>query len=167
MSVIVDYDPSWPEKFQQLKKSVEAALSDLAVSIDHVGSTAVPGLAAKPVIDVDVVVDHQNFSRAVNGLGSIGYQHQGELGIPGREAFQSPDNGIRHHLYLVTPDNREYRRHIKLRDYLRLHPKDAQQYAELKRRIAPLYLTDRAAYSSAKSELLEELLLKAGAETQD
>jgi GrpB-like predicted nucleotidyltransferase (UPF0157 family) len=89
--LVVDYDPSWPDVFEVLRRPVWAAVRDVAVSVEHVGSTAVPGLAAKPIIDIDVVVaSSDSLSKAIGRLATLGYIHRGDLGIDDREAFDSP-----------------------------------------------------------------------------
>ena len=110
--IIVDYDPHWPDHFEELRAPVVASLGYLAVIVDHVGSTAVPGLAAKPIIDMDVVVPSvTDIPEAIERLAILGYVHRGDLGIPGREAFISPAEKPRHHLYLVAIGSEELRRH--------------------------------------------------------
>ncbi len=139
------------------------ALGDLAVRIEHVGSTAVPGLAAKPVIDMDVVVaSRAEVPMAIERLSRLGYLHQGDMGVAGREAFLAPWDAVRHHLYLCAEDNLQLQLHLQLRDYLRTHPAAAQEYAALKRTLAERYEHDREAYTEAKTEMVEELLGRAG-----
>src|SRR5687767_15978465 len=100
---VVDYDPSWPSVFETLKSHVLQALGSLPVSVEHVGSTAIPGLAAKPIIDMDVVVASvADVTIAVERLSSLGYIHRGDLGIQGREAFHSPSALPPHHLYVCA-----------------------------------------------------------------
>jgi GrpB-like predicted nucleotidyltransferase (UPF0157 family) len=157
--VISEYDPEWPREFERLRARALDALSDLAVSIEHVGSTAVPGLAAKPVIDLDVVVrSADDIPEAIRCLESLGYGHQGDLGMPGRHAFTFPEGEPRHHLYVVEEGNAAYRAHIRLRDHLRLHPEDARAYAELKRGLAARYGSDWTRYTYAKTEFIDRLL---------
>src|SRR5690349_20583042 len=89
--IVVDYDPAWPRLFDQLTVPVRSALGEVALRIEHVGSTSVPGLAAKPIIDISVVVATEaDVPLAIERLASIGYLHQGDLGIEGREAFVAP-----------------------------------------------------------------------------
>jgi GrpB-like predicted nucleotidyltransferase (UPF0157 family) len=141
---------------------VEPAVGGVALVVEHVGSTAVPGLAAKPVIDVDVVVaTGADVPRAVAALASIGYRHRGDLGVPGREAFTSLPGLPEHHLYVVVQDSPAHRDHIDLRDHLRTHLRDAERYAAEKRRLAPLLATDREAYVDGKAWLVQELLAAA------
>lgn len=156
--VIVDYNPLWPEQFEALRSRLANILHGQTMAIEHVGSTAVPGLAAKPILDIDVLLksaDH--LSRSIAALSSIGYCHRGDLGVAGREAFRAPAGDLRHHLY-VCPDNREYQRHIAFRDYLRSHHLEANAYASLKRELAVRFRDDRQAYNNAKSEFVERIL---------
>jgi GrpB-like predicted nucleotidyltransferase (UPF0157 family) len=160
--IILDYDPAWPEVFRFLRDRAAAALGGLAAAVEHVGSTAVPGLAAKPVIDMDVVVRSAgDVPAAIEGLARIGYVHQGDLGIPGREAFAAPPDTPSHHLYLCTLDSPEYRRHLAFRDYLRAHPETARVYGRLKKAAARRFPNDRAAYTDAKSGFVAEILRRA------
>lgn len=156
------YDPRWPELFRQLRDCVDAALAGVEHRTEHVGSTAVPGLDAKPVIDVDVVVAGEAaVALAVQALEAAGWRHQGNLGIPGREAFAPPPDGVCHHLYAVVDGSQPHRDHIDLRDFLRTHPAQAARYARLKRRLAVLLETDRPAYGQGKAELIDDLLRQA------
>lgn len=158
--VIEDYDPRWPQQFETLRLRVANLLNGLAVAIEHVGSTSVPGLAAKPIIDVDVLLKSAaDLPAVISALASIGYQHRGDLGIPGREAFRAPAGGSPHHLYVCTT-GMEYRRHISFRDHLRAHPQDANAYAALKRELGLKFGEDREGYNNAKREFVEGILRK-------
>ncbi len=161
--IIVDYDPAWPRRFEVLRERVAAALGVLAVRIEHIGSTAVPGLPAKPIIDLDVVVRPCDLAEAVDRLAAIGYARQGDLGVPGREAFDPPPGGPAHHLYLCLQGSAELRRHILFRDYVRSHPEAARDYAALKRSLAERYRDDRLAYTEGKGAFVEEILRRAAA----
>ena len=161
-SLVVAYDPSWPGLFGQLRDRVDAALAGVAHVTEHVGSTAVPGLDAKPVIDLDVVVpDDAALPAAIEALAAAGWQHQGNLGIPGREAFLPPADAVYHHLYAVAAGSQPHRDHVDLRDFLRAHPAAAARYGGLKRQLAALLRTDRPAYSDGKAEMISELLRQA------
>jgi GrpB-like predicted nucleotidyltransferase (UPF0157 family) len=150
--IIIDYDPNWPVVFSELRDRIARALDALVVTIEHVGSTSVPGLAAKPIIDMDVVVaSAAEIPAAVQRLAPLGYVHQGDLGIPGREAFVSPPDWPDHHLYLCPLESEELRRHILFRDYLRAHPEEARAYGALKRALADRFRDDRDAYAQAKT----------------
>ena len=118
--VVVDYDPSWPDRFEDIRAFVAPAVADVAQAIEHVGSTSVPGLAAKPVIDVDVVVQSRtDIPAAVAALEELGYGHVGDLGRADREAFRSVSWLPRHHLYVVVHGSRPYLDHVQFRDHLR------------------------------------------------
>jgi GrpB-like predicted nucleotidyltransferase (UPF0157 family) len=158
--IIEDYNPLWPERFKSIRTEIAAALDGLFAAIEHIGSTAVPGLAAKPVIDMDVLLKKaDDLSLVIQKLTPLGYRHQGNLGIAGREAFQTPPDTFPHHLYVCLPDSEEYQRHIAFRDYLRGHPAVATDYAALKRELATKYAADRDEYARAKSHFVMEVLL--------
>lgn len=159
---IADYDPLWPETFAGLRNQVAGVLGPLAQRIEHVGSTAIPGLPAKPIIDIDVVIaDPAGLPEVITRLATLGYQHQGDLGITGREAFTSPAATPAHHLYVCTADSPELARHLAFRDYLRAHPGPTRAYAQLKRSLAEQFHTDRDAYSYGKTTFVEQTLAAA------
>ncbi|MDR9852537.1 GrpB family protein [Paenibacillus sp. VCA1] len=160
---VVEYDPDWVRLFEDLRDFVLPALSDIIVAIEHVGSTSVPGLAAKPIVDIDVVVPTEaEVQTAVQRLTSLGYLHEGDLGIAGREAFIPPNHVPWHHLYVCTAENEEYKRHILFRDYLRSHPEDAKAYGDLKFELAERFRDDRKSYTRAKSDFVKGILKLAG-----
>jgi GrpB-like predicted nucleotidyltransferase (UPF0157 family) len=157
--IVLDYDPNWPGLFQSLRKRIADALGDMAAAIEHVGSTAVPGLAAKPIIDIDVLlVSETMLAAAIERLARLGYVHRGNLGIPEREAFSAPANDPPHHLYVCPPCSAEFRSHTAFRDYLRAHPMDAKIYSDLKIALADRFREDRSAYTNAKGEFVAELM---------
>lgn len=161
-AVVVRYDNQWPEQFAALRCRVDAAVSAIAHETIHVGSTAVPGLAAKPIIDLDVVVPGRSLvAPAITALAAAGWRHRGDLGIPGREAFEPVPDPAYHHLYLVVADSPAHRDHLDLRDYLRTHPAECERYAALKRQLAPLLPAGRDAYVTGKAGLVTELLKRA------
>lgn len=163
--VISDYDDTWVATFAELAEPVGAVLLDLGARVEHVGSTAVAGLAAKPIIDIDVVVrsgDH--VATAIERLRNLGYIYQGDKGIPGREAFLWPSGARRHHLYLVVAGSRPHLAHIQFRDHLRRHPGVARAYADLKRDLVNRYPDDPVGYTEAKSEFILAALAAANGE---
>jgi GrpB-like predicted nucleotidyltransferase (UPF0157 family) len=154
---VVEYDPRWPGDFETIRAALPAEASAI-----HVGSTSVPGLAAKPIIDVDVVVLRPDDVPAMVALiEAAGWSHEGDLGIPGREAFGPRADLPTHHLYVVVEGSAPHLDHVDFRDYLRAYPGEAEQYAALKRTLAPLLATDRAAYLGGKSDLITEILARA------
>jgi GrpB-like predicted nucleotidyltransferase (UPF0157 family) len=152
--VIVEYDLAWPAEFERLRTRVAAAVGGVAVAIEHVGSTAVPGLAAKPVIDVVVVVEPHDLQTAVERLVAIGYVHQGNLGVEAREAFGVPEGEGRHHLYVSPIDSEELRAQLAFRDRLRANPELAAKYEGLKRELAMRFRDDREGYADAKTDFV-------------
>ena len=160
--VVVDYDPAWPALFAALRAPVVAALQEIAVAMEHVGSTAVPGLAAKPIIDLDVAIRTETrLPEAIEQLACLGYVYEGDKGIPGRAAFAWPPQAARHHLYVCALDSAAYRRHLLFRDYLRVHPDMTAAYAALKRQLAALYRTQRDAYTEAKGRFVRAAMSRA------
>jgi D-alanyl-D-alanine dipeptidase len=170
---IAPYDPDWPRQFEALRAVIEPALGSLALRIEHVGSTAVPGLPAKPILDIDVVVaDLDRVASVIAVLADLGYAHQGDLGVPGREAFRRGSSDVpkaeparewpEHHLYVCVEGTSELRRHVAFRDYLCAHASEAAEYAELKRTLAGRYPWDRTRYGDAKSPLVTRILERCG-----
>jgi len=165
--VVADYDPEWPAWFEAVCRRVWPVIDDIALRIDHVGSTAVPGLAAKPIIDMDIVVAaDEGVRRVIDRLAASGYRWCGDLGVRGREAFEpTRDEGLQaHHLYLVVENNRAHADHWLLRDVLREDGEARARYAALKRRNAELAGGDMEVYVAAKARFVAELLTRARAE---
>lgn len=156
--LIREYDRTWPDRFATLAARVRAAMGDIVLKVEHIGSTAVPGLPAKPVVDLDVVVSPADVPEAIRRLASLGYVHEGDLGIVGREAFRTPSGEMRHHLYVVVEGAPELLRHIGFRDALRTDPALRQQYAALKRSLAAQHPHDRNAYTEGKSDFITAAL---------
>lgn len=164
---VVPYDEGWKNAFEDICSELKAALSDLAIAIEHVGSTSVPGLCAKPCIDIDVVIeDYSIFDRVVAKLADIGYIHEGDLGIREREAFKYIDKPhlMNHHMYVCPRHSEELRRHITFRDYLRSHPEAAQAYGAVKTRAAQLYPDNIDGYIEHKSDCIHQIYRQCGLE---
>jgi GrpB-like predicted nucleotidyltransferase (UPF0157 family) len=160
---VVDYDPAWPAAFERLRASVWPVVEDIAVAIEHVGSTSVPGLAAKPVIDLDVVLRSGGDTPiAVARLATLGYVHLGDLGIDGREAFAPPPGPPDHHLYVCPPDSPALANHLALRDRLRAHPERAAEYGVLKKRLARAFAHDIDGYVAGKTAFVIGVLREVG-----
>jgi GrpB-like predicted nucleotidyltransferase (UPF0157 family) len=161
--IVVAYDPSWPALFERIRASVWPAVHDLATGIEHVGSTSVPGLAAKPIVDLDIVVRSAgHVPTAIASLAALGYQHLGDLGIAGREAFRPPPGSPEHHLYVCRPDSAALANHLAFRDQLRRRPELAQAYGALKTSLARQFAHDRDAYGAAKTAFIVDVLRQAG-----
>ncbi|MGH8189084.1 MAG: GrpB family protein [Steroidobacteraceae bacterium] len=160
---VVDYDVAWPAAFTQLSGRIWKAVEDVALSIEHVGSTAVPGLAAKPVIDMDIVVRSTSATPTViERLAALGYVHRGNLGIEGREAFERPPGSPAHHLYACVSGSVALRNHLHVRDWLRAHPHMAAEYGALKKELAARFRDDIDGYAAGKTAFLLEVSRAAG-----
>jgi GrpB-like predicted nucleotidyltransferase (UPF0157 family) len=157
--VIVEYDPSWPSQFAHLRDRARGALGDVAIAIEHVGSTAVPELPAKDLIDMVAVVEsYDDVAEAISRLEVIGYQARGNLGVEGREAFWWPEGEKRHHLYVSPTTSTELQAQVAFRDLLRTDPAVARAYVALKRELARRYCDDRNSYTEGKTEFIEAVL---------
>ena len=165
--IVVDYDFKWAENFIKIQEELQAALGDAALSIEHVGSTSVVGLAAKPIIDIDVVIPAaSDLNESIKRLNSIGYMHEGNLGIQDRDAFKYEEKNHlqKHHLYVCPAYSKELYRHITFRDYLRNHPDAIAVYSQVKKEGARLFPDDMEQYISYKSACISELYKKCGIE---
>ena len=162
---VLPYDGSWKDDFRQISDELQNALGSLALGIEHVGSTAVEGLSAKPVIDIDVVIeDSSRLEEVITALAEIGYIHEGDLGIAGREAFayEGKKHLREHHLYVCPRDSEELRRHIAFRDYLLAHPEAVLEYSRIKEEGAGLYPHDIDGYIAHKSPFIEKIYSEIG-----
>ncbi len=163
--VIAVYDLSWPEIYAGEAQAIRQALGDILVGVEHVGSTAIPGLAAKPVIDILVGVTVLAEAEAkIPALEALGYECRGENGIPGRLFFRKGLVEFRrtHHLHMVEAGHEQWKSLLAFRDYLRSHPGDAQRYEALKRALAEQFRDNRAAYSKGKTQFVQAVLAKKG-----
>lgn len=154
------YDPAWADWFVELRDWLAPALGDAALAIEHVGSTAVPGLAAKAIIDIDLVFPVGGLDAVCERLATLGYVHIGEQGIPGRAAFKLADETLKaslpaHHLYACPEDNAELARHLFLREWMKTHPADREEYARKKFLLAELCDHDRRFYADVKAVALD------------
>lgn len=158
--VVVEYDKEWPQDFLKIKTELQKAITAMS-NIQHVGSTSIPGMKAKPIIDIDVGLENwADFEAVKRALAEIGYEHEGDRGIAGREAFCRNGklhneilDGIDHHLYVCSVDNEEYKRHILFRDYLRKHTEARDRYNQIKEEILSKVGTEnRAGYVQMKEE---------------
>ncbi|HBY96185.1 MAG TPA: hypothetical protein DEP84_19900 [Chloroflexi bacterium] len=161
--VVVPYDLSWVNAFQHEAERLAAIFGDELLSIHHIGSTAVPGLSAKPVIDIMPLVRNLDRVELFNAaLINLGYEPLGENGIAGRRYFvKGGDENRTHNVHLYEPDNPEVARHLDFRDYLRAHPEEAQQYGRLKEMLARQFPHDIFGYMAGKDSFIKEILHKA------
>jgi GrpB-like predicted nucleotidyltransferase (UPF0157 family) len=158
---LVPYDSTWPLEFAAEADRIERACDGLALRLEHIGSTAVPGLAAKPVIDI-LAGRPGNVSgdTYVAAFRQLGYEHKGAYGIPGRNYFRrgSPRT---HHVHLVSWSSDFWRDHLFFRDYLRSHPDIAREYETIKRELAVMYVMDKERYTDAKGPFVKSIVRRA------
>ena len=171
--IVEDYNPQWAKDFEALKAVYEKQLADIHCQIIHVGSTSVEGLAAKPIIDVDIVVKTQeDIQKCIHRLEQLGYVHAGQRGIQGRESFDRTDERVPyyeidkkwrdHHLYVCMEGIDALTNHLKLKAFLQSNPEAVKAYSELKKELAKKYPHDIDSYIAEKTELIVGFLEKAG-----
>ena len=164
MIVVTEYDPGWPRRFEELRREYAAAMADAGVpvvAIEHVGSTSVPGLAAKPVIDCDIVVAGRDVAAASDVLAGLGFVPLGELGIPLRWAFKEPGRLSGTNTYVIVEGSLALRNHLAVRETLRADPGLREQYAAVKRR-AGATAADIDEYGREKNATVQRILAAAG-----
>lgn len=156
---VVAYSTQWPRQFEQVAAKLRTALTPVAsASVEHVGSTSVPGLAAKPILDIDVLVDAVDMAAAIAALASVGYVHRGDLGVTDREAFTAPDEQPRRNVYVCRRDALSVRNHLAVREVLRRRPELRDEYAATKLMLAADPEMDIDTYIARKSAVLQKVL---------
>ncbi len=167
MIKVIPYDKGWAARFSELQRVLSDALTGVqVVAIEHVGSTAVPGLAAKPIIDIDVVVSGENVVAASEALARIGFVPRGDLGVPDRYAFFAPKNFFPTHTYVVVEGCLSLRNHLAVRDTLRSDETLRDEYGALKLRLAES-AHDMNQYVEQKSPILQRILAQTGMTPED
>ena len=163
--VVLPYDRTWKFDFEEIKREIEDAIGDFIIGIEHVGSTSVEGMSAKPIIDIDVIIkDYAAFDAVARRLEAIGYFHAGNLGIKDREAFKYANKPHlrQHHLYVCPQQSEELHRHITFRDFLANNPEAVKKYSAVKEKAAQLFPDDIEKYIEYKSPCIEELYRQCG-----
>ena len=161
---VVPHDPQWREAFKIESERVTAALGENVVTVHHVGSTAIPGIYAKPIIDLLVEVkDIALIDEQSSSMESLGYEAMGEFGIAGRRYFRKDSQeGVRtHHVHIFEFGSEQVERHLAFRDYMIAHPEEAQKYSELKRELAREYPTSIEQYMDGKDGFIRAIDRKA------
>lgn len=161
---VVPHDLKWREAFDSESKSIADALGENVVTVHHVGSTAIPSIYAKPIIDLLVEVnDIVKVDEQSSSMELLGYEVMGEFGISGRRYFRKDNQeGVRtHHIHTFKVGSEQVKRHLAFRDYMIAHPEDAQRYSELKRRLAKEYPTNIDGYIDGKDGFIKEIDEKA------
>ena len=170
--LIKKYTPQWVEDYKTLKFEIELGLQGIAFSIEHVGSTSIPNLDAKPIIDIDIIYDmDSDFKKIKSGLKNLGYFHNGNQGIEKREVFKRQPGGkhkildaITHHLYVCPVDSEALERHILMRNYLRRNDWARIKYQEMKYALAEKANQDKKIYAALKelnvNGFVDEIIMK-------
>lgn len=164
-SVVVEkWNPKWKDEFERIVDSLGEDVIYNSVKIEHVGSTSVEGLSAKPIIDLDIVIENDKFAIIKELLNKKGYEHEGDLGIEGREAFSysGKEELMTHHLYVCPKDSKELFKHITFRDFLKNNSALASEYSKVKEQAAVLYPDDIDKYMEFKSEIIEKIYKRCG-----
>ncbi len=160
---IAEYNGNWPLAYEQERAILAEAFHPYAEDIQHVGSTSVSGLAAKPIIDILVTIrEYPLPDSAIQAVVALGYEHMGEYGIPRRHYFRK-GRPRSHHVHVLERANPEWEHFVLFRDYLRAHPQAAREYEALKRQLADRYRDERAVYTESKAPLIRQLMEKARA----
>ena len=171
--VVEDYNTDWAKEFESLKSVYLENLKHLDLDIQHVGSTSIPGCAAKPVLDIDIIVDsNEKVKHAIELLAPIGYRYQGDLGILDRQAFDREDNTVPychgqtwkfdHNMYVCLAGAASLRNHLAFRNHLRSNLEEVAKYSKLKKELAAKFPHDIDSYIEGKIEFIVGILAKAG-----
>ncbi|MDA3846535.1 MAG: GrpB family protein [Vallitaleaceae bacterium] len=167
---VVEYNPNWKFEFEKAKAFYDELLQGVKAEVVHVGSTSIEGLWAKPILDIDIIVNNQQDTKKVIVLlESVGYMHAGNLGIEGREAFKYTIdneyiNWMEHHLYLCLRGHESLQNHLLLQRHLRKNKKAVEAYSQLKRELAKEYANDMDSYIDKKTDMITRFLKEEGME---
>ncbi len=165
--IIVKYNPKWPELFREERERISTKISELGIHVEHIGSTAVPGLGAKPIIDIMVGIESlSDIDKCITLLKGIGYSLEVKKAEDDseRKALVKSIDGTKVQLYLVEMNTESWKRNILLREYLRGHPETAKEYNKLKVELAKKYKDDQIAYSEGKAKFIKKVESKASKE---
>ena len=162
--VVEKWNPQWKYEYEKIVASLGKDIIYNSIKIEHVGSTSVEGLSAKPVIDLDIGIEKDKFAIIKELLNKKGYEHEGDLGIEGREAFSysGKEELMTHHLYVCPKNSKELFKHITFRNFLENNPALAAEYSKVKEQAAVLYPDDIDKYMEFKSEIIEKIYKRCG-----
>lgn len=161
--VVEPYNEDWVRQFSEIKSTIWPVVKDIASAIEHIGSTSVAGLAAKPIIDLDIVIPDMSYlDQIIMRLNELGYEHRGNLGIKDREAFKASEPRYRHNLYVCPENSIALQNHLCLRDTLRTNSKLRDEYAKLKYQLAKEHPHSIDDYIEGKSEFILAILQSRG-----
>ena len=160
--VVEKWNPQWKYEYEKIVDSLGKDIIYNSIKIEHVGSTSVEGLSAKPVIDLDIVIEKDKFAIIKELLNKKRYEYEGDLGIEGREAFSysGKEELMTHHLYVCPKDSKELFKHITFRNFLKNNPALAAEYSKVKEQAAVLYPDDIDKYMEFKSKIIEKIYKK-------
>lgn len=162
---VIAYNPQWPKIFESEAKLIKQALGNNCITIHHIGSTSIPGLSAKPIIDIlPVVRDIQEVDKATNAMESLGYEAKGEYGIAFRRYFQKGKRTRTHNVHVFQEGDPEISRYLKFRDWMRSHADDAENYGKLKVELAAKFPQDILQYCNGKDAFVANIDAKNGFE---
>ena len=166
ITLVQEYRERWPEDFRRISGEIEPVLEGLHLRVEHVGSTAIPGMTAKPIIDLIVVIEPDRLPEVIDRLSAFGYTHEGDRGIPGREAFKPiagahPAAFPRHHLYVCPKGNRSLAEQVAFRDYLLQHPQEVEALSAHKRILCIEHGNDKERYIAGKSDRVRAIIARA------
>lgn len=155
--IVLPYDPNWKTEFERIRDYLMEQIGDLVIEIKHVGSTSIPGLCAKPIIDIVAIMEsYKVFPQIVLRLEKVGFIHEGDLGVKGREAFKRliPDDFMNYHFYVCQKDSVENRRQTIFRNALLTDKSIADEYGRLKMRLIEEVNGDRTLYTNLKTDFI-------------
>lgn len=166
VTLVEQYNPEWPRWFEVIKAFLGSEIIETCLHIEHVGSTSIPGMIAKPIIDLNLVIKPELFREVKKLLEKRGYYDRGDLGIKDREAFDLLDEAVKkslpaHHLYVTPNHSEELKRQTAFRDYLKTHKADRERLGVLKWALAEAFDNDKYPYMDGKDTLVKEITQKA------
>lgn len=155
---LVPYTGEWKRLFEEERTLLQTAIGQYVLDIQHVGSTSIPGMVAKPILDIGIAVTSFEEARVcISPVEQLGYEYKGEFGIPRRRYFVKGDPRT-HHIHMNEMGSLDWENQVLFRDYLMQHPESAEEYAALKMELAQRYSTDREAYLDGKAPFIERVL---------
>jgi len=156
---LVPYDEDWKHAFEEEKQRLQAVIGDYVLDIQHIGSTAISGGVAKPIIDIAIAVESfEDAFVCVEPIEQIGYEHMGEYGIARRHYFVKRNPHTTHHVHMYEPGHCDWQDQLLFRDYLLAHPEMVDEYTALKLHLAEQYPLDREAYTNGKESFIRHVL---------
>jgi len=155
------YESGWQILFLEERDRLQAGIGEYVLDIQHIGSTSIPGMPAKPILDIGIAITNfEEGVRCIHPMEKLGYRYKGENGIPLRHYFVKGSPRT-HHVHMVELESEEWRSHLLFRDYLIKNPETARSYERLKQKLAKQFVTERAAYQAGKDSFIKAVLDKA------